>query len=286
MKLGYSELDIGHYFPGKQVLESDMSLDNIRIVLASPLYGGNVGSVCRAMANMGLSDLAVVAPRNLNLDEARMMACHATEILDHRTEFASLAEAVADCGLVMVTTAREGLYRQHAKTPREWAGKALDAVQTGKVALVFGREDNGLSNEELELATQIIQIPTTPEYPSLNLAQAVMVCCYELFVANGTYEPPVEKTPEAPSELRERMFAMWDDTLMKIGFMKDDKEDHMMLGLRRILSRGPLSVDDVRILMGIARQTLWASGHSMGHPKKEPKKRVLNSAEEQSKLLG
>jgi len=244
--------------------------ENIRIVLASPLYGGNVGAVCRAMANMGLSDLAVVAPRNLDLDEARMMACHATDILDGRSEFGTLAEAVADCGLVMVTTAREGLYRRHAKTPREWAGKALEAAGTGKVALVFGREDNGLSNEELELATQIIRIPTTPEYPSLNLAQAVMVCCYELFVANGTYEPPVEKTPEAPSELRERMFAMWDDTLMKIGFMKDDKEDHMMLGLRRILSRGPLTVDDVRILMGIARQTLWASGHPVANSTQKP----------------
>jgi tRNA/rRNA methyltransferase len=212
------------------------------------------------MANMGFSDLALAAPRSIDWDEARMMACHATEILDSHSEFASVAEAVADCGLVMATTARCGLYRQHAKSPREWAGKALEASNSGRVAIVFGREDNGLSNEELALATQIIQIPTTPEYSSLNVAQAVMICCYELFVANGAYEPPVEKSPEAPSELRERMFAMWDETLMKIGFMKEDKEDHMMLGLRRILSRGALSVDDVRILMGIARQTLWAAG--------------------------
>ena len=238
-----------------------MSLENIRIVLVSPLYGGNVGSVCRAMANMGFSDLALAAPRPIDLDEARMMACHATEILDNRSEFPSLADAVADCGLVMATTARRGLYRQHAKTPREWAGKALAASGEGRVAIVFGREDNGLGNEELALATQIIQIPTTPEYPSLNVSQAVMVCCYEIFVASGVYEPRVEKSPEAPSELRERMFAMWDETLMKIGFMKEDKEDHMMLGLRRILARGPLTVDDVRILMGVARQTLWAAGH-------------------------
>ena len=235
--------------------------------MASPLYGGNVGSVCRAMANMGLSDLALAAPRPLDMDEARMMACHATEILESRSEFPTLAEAVADCGLVMATTARCGLYRRHAKTPREWAPRAVEAARTGRVALVFGREDNGLTNEELALATQIIQIPTTSEYQSINVAQAVMICCYELYVANGTYEPPVEKSPEAPSELRERMFAMWDQTLLKIGFMKEDKEDHMMLGLRRILSRGPLTVDDVRILMGIARQTLWVAGHRMGNPK-------------------
>lgn len=247
-----------------------MSLDNIRIVLVNPLYGGNVGSVCRAMSNMGFSDLAIAAPRSLDMDEARMMACHATEILESRSEFASLADAVADCGLVMAATARCGLYRRHAKSPREWAAKALEAAGSGKVALVFGREDNGLSNEEIALATQIIQIPTTPEYPSLNLAQAVMICCYEVFVAGGTHEPMVEKSPEAPSELRERMFAMWDETLMKIGFMKEDKEDHMMLGLRRILSRGPMTVDDVRILMGIARQTLWAAGHKTGKGEPPP----------------
>jgi tRNA/rRNA methyltransferase len=247
-----------------------MGFENIRIVLVGPMYGGNVGAVCRAMANMGLSDLAIAAPRPLDLDEARMMACHATDILDRRTDYASLADAVADCGLVMATTARGGLYRQHCRSPREWAPRVLEAAQAGRVAIVFGREDNGLTNEELALATQIIQIPTSPAYSSLNLAQAVMICGYEIFLAAGTYEPPVEKSPEAPSEMRERMFQMWDETLLKIGFFKDDKEEHMMLGLRRILARGSLTADDVKILMGIARQTLWVAGHRMGNPKPEP----------------
>ncbi len=237
-------------------------LDNIRIVLVGPLYGGNIGSVCRSMANMGLSDLAIADARPVNLDEARMMACHATEVLENRTEYATMAEAVSDCGLVMGTSARCGLYRQHAKTPREWAPHALKTAAAGnRVALVFGREDNGLSNEELALCTQIIQIPTTEEFSSLNLAQAVMICSYELFVALDVYEPPVEKSEEASSELRERMFGIWRETLMEIGFMKDDKADHMMLGLRRILSRGQLTEDDVRIMMGIARQSLWAAKH-------------------------
>lgn len=237
-----------------------MSLDNIRIVLVNPIYGGNVGSVCRAMANMGLSDLALVTPMNLNMEEARRMACHATDILESRTEFATLAEAVADCGSVMGTTARGGLYRQHAKTPREWAPKAVEVAKTGKVAMLFGREDNGLSNEELAICTQIIQIPTTDEFKSLNVAQAVLVCCYEIFLATGTYEPLMEKSPEASSEVRERMFEMWRETLLEIGFMKDDKADHMMQGVRRIFSRGTLTVDDVRILMGIIKQTRWAAG--------------------------
>lgn len=236
-----------------------MSLDNIRIVLVSPIYGGNVGSVCRAMANMSFSDLAIAAPCKIDMNEARMMACHATDILYSRTEFPSLAEAVADCAVVMGATARSGLYRSHARTPREWAPRALDAARTGRAAVVFGREDNGLTNEELALCTQIIQIPTTEEYRSLNVAQAVMVCCYELFVANASYQAPQEKSSEAPSDLRERMFTMWRNTLLRIGFMKEDKADHMMQGLRRIFSRGALTVDDVRILMGIARQADWAS---------------------------
>ena len=236
-----------------------MNLDNIRVVLVHPLYGGNVGSVCRAMANMGLSDLALVNPQRLNMDDARMMACHATQVLEDRSEFASLAEAVGDCGLVMGTTARTGLYRQHARAPRDWVPKALEATQTGHVALVFGPEENGLSNEDLALCTQIIQIPTTEEFTSLNVAQAVMVCCYEIFVASGSYEGPAEKSEEAPSQLRERMFGLWRETLLEIGFMKDDKAEHMMLGLRRILSRGILTVDDVKILMGIARQAAWAA---------------------------
>ena len=238
----------------------NVSLDNIRIVLKSPIYGGNVGSVCRAMANMGFSDLAIAAPRPFNLDEARMMACHATDILDNRTEYPTLAGAVADCTTVMGTSARMGLYRQHARSPREWAPRAVEAARTGKVALLFGPEDDGLTTEELAVSTQIIQIPTTREVPSLNLAQAVMICCYEAFLASGLHEGPKEKSDEATSEFRERMFDMWRETLLHVGFFKEDKADHMMYGLRRILSRGALTVDDVRIMMGIARQTLWAAG--------------------------
>lgn len=233
-------------------------MDNIRVVMVEPIYGGNIGSVCRAMANMGFCDLALVNPRNIDWDQARMMAVHATDILETRSEFPTLAEAVADCGLVMGTSGREGLYRQHCKTPREWAPKVLEGAQTGKVALVFGREDDGLSNDELAFCTQIIRIPSSPKQPSLNLAQAVLICCYEIFVANGSFEAPVEKSPEAPSHLRERMFDMWQQALLEVGFMEPEKADHMMYGLRRILSRGPLSSDDVKILMGMARQTLWA----------------------------
>lgn len=236
-----------------------MSLDNIRIVLVGTIYGGNVGSVCRAMGNMGFCDLALVAPHDLMMEEARKMACHATEILDNRSEFATLAEAVADCGVVFGTTARKGLYRQHVRTPREWAPRAVEAAGTGKVALVFGPEDNGLGNEEIGQCTHLIRIPTA-EYSSLNVSQAVLICLYEIFTAAGSYVAPDEKTPEATADMKERMFEMWRESLLDIGFMLDDKADHMMLGIRRIFSRGRLTRDDVKILMGVARQMGWVSG--------------------------
>jgi tRNA/rRNA methyltransferase len=234
-----------------------MGLEHIRIVLVNPLYGGNVGSICRCMANMGLTDLVLVAPGPLNMAEARMMAVAAENLLQARRELSTLAEAVADCGLVMGTTSKAGLYRAHAKTPREWAPRILEAAAAGTVALVFGRENWGLTNEELQLCTHLIQIPSHPDYPSLNLAQATMICAYELYVAAETYMPPLEKSQEVPSVVRERMFAMWRELLLEVGFMSEEKALHMMLGVRRIFARAPLTEDDARIMMGIARQTLW-----------------------------
>jgi tRNA/rRNA methyltransferase len=237
-----------------------MNFDNIRIVLVGPLYGGNVGAVCRAMANTGLSDLAIVEERSLNMDEARKMACHADDILESRTTYKSLAEAIADCGVALGTSVRKGLYRQHARTPREWAPVVLEDSSRGKVALVFGREDKGLSNDELALCSRVIEIPSSDAYASLNLSQAVMVCCYEIFTAAGVYEPPEEKSPIATNDLRERMFAMWLEYLLKIGFMDQNKSSHMMQGFRRVMGRGAVTDDDVHIMMGVVRQSEWAVG--------------------------
>lgn len=235
-------------------------LDNIRIVLVNPIYGGNVGSVCRAMMNMGLSQLVLVNPREgMNMEDAASMACHAGRILNNRRVFDTLAEAVADCALVAGTSNRGGLYRDHARTPREWAPHLLEAAAAAPVAVVFGAEDNGLSLDDLALCTQIIRIPSSPDYKSLNLAMSVMVCAYELFVASGTFELPPESSPECPSAMREAMFAKWRRALLGIGFMSDETADHMMLGLRRIFSRGPLTEKDVQILLGVASQTLWAA---------------------------
>jgi len=241
------------------------ALENIRIVLVGTLYSGNVGSVCRAMANMGLRDLVLAGPRICDdWSDAAKMAVHATGVLDGRREVASLAEAVSDCAFVVGTTARGGLYRQHVKTPRELAPELLGLASGGKVALVFGREDKGLLNDEVGLCTHLIRIPVHPEYASLNLSQAVLICCYELFSALGVYEAPVEKSQPAVAAHKQKMMEMWRAMLLLIGFMKEDKADHMMQGVQRIFSRGVYSEDDVSIMMGVARQADWAARNGPG----------------------
>jgi len=236
-------------------------LANIRIVLVRPIYGGNLGAVCRAMKNMGITDLALVSPEpTLNFNDAQTYAMHAVDVLDNRKQFDTVAAAVADCGLVAGTTARSGLYRSHAKEPRDWAPLLVEAAASGKIAVVFGAEDSGLTNEELAICTQVVRIPTSNLYSSINLSQAVMILCYELFLADAKYALPQERHPEAPSVMRERMFDLWRDMLRDIQFFKDDDmEEHLMMGIRRIFSRGKLSEADVNILMGIAKQAMWTA---------------------------
>ena len=240
-------------------------LDNIRIVLVGTLYSGNVGSVCRAMANMGIRDLILAEPKICDTwSEAERMAVHAQELLASRRETVDLAAAVADCACVVGTTARGGLYRQHVKTPRELAPELLHLAGNGKVALVFGREDKGLTNDEIALCTHLIRIPVHSDYTSLNLSQAVLLCCYELYVALGLYEPPLEKSLPAVAAHKHKLSVMWREMLLRIGFMQEDKADHMMQGVQRIFSRGVYSEDDVAIMMGVARQADWAAKNGAG----------------------
>lgn len=235
-------------------------LNPIRVVLVEPIFGGNIGSVCRAMNNNGITDLAIVNPRSTtDWDDARKLACNAKEQLDARKEFDTLADAVADCTVVAGTSARTGFYRDTAYSPRDFAPVALESARDHKIALVFGREDKGLFNEELALCTHIIQIPSSDLYTSLNLSHAVYVCCYELFYASGLFTPAEEKADEADSALRERMFATWREMMIETEFTHEQKLEHMMMGIRRIFTRGKLTVPDVKILMGLAKQSIWVS---------------------------
>ena len=238
-------------------------LKNIRIVLVEPQSSGNIGSVCRAIMNMGMTDLAVVNPHDRHdWDEARKLACHADSVLDALRTFQALEEAIADCTVVAGTSARTGLYRAQAGLPREIAPIILDSAEYHQTALVFGREDTGLTTEELSLCTHIINIPSSGIYRSLNLSHAVMVCCYEIFLLadDPSYQPPQERSPETSVEMRERVYARWQEMMLETGFCQPQKLEHMMLGLRRIFSRGKLTDNDARILLGLAQQSLWVCG--------------------------
>ena len=235
-------------------------LDNIRVVLARPLYAGNAGSVCRAMKNMGLRHLVIADPRQMwDERDVLQMAVNADDVWHARREVKTLEEGLADCVAVAATTARIGLYREHARSARDWAGPLLEIAREAPVAILFGSEDRGLLNEELKYATHIIHIPTSPDYSSINLAQAVLLVAYELFCASDRVGAIQERSELASIPFRERMIEMWDRMLREIGFMDDRKAEHMMHGVRRVLARGNLTINDVKILMGVAQQAEWAA---------------------------
>ena len=249
-------------------------LENIRVVLVGTLYTGNVGSSCRAMANMGIHHLRLAAPNLQNSwDEGERLAVHATDIMHNREEFATFEEAVADCvavvgatageGCVAVvgTTARGGLDRQHVKAPRGCAADILAIAETGPVALVFGREDKGLLNEEIAQCTHLIRIPVDEGYTSINLSQAVLITAYEFFTATGKYVPPHEKAPPAPQAQKMQLMKNWSNMLQEIGFMKPEQADHFMQGFHRVFSRGVFTKDDAALMLGVARQAIWAKNN-------------------------
>jgi len=260
-RVGESERGSSCYLP-------DMPTADIRIVLVRPQGAANTGAVARVMKNMGLSDLALVRPRFRGRALARTMAVHAADVLEGARTYDTLAAAVADCGVVAGTTCRKGPYRSDPLTPRQAAAELRRASRENKVAIVFGPEDHGLSNRDIQLVQMLITIPTDDAYPSLNLAQAVGVCCYELLVADDG------RMPQAPAALlptsadTELMFDKLQRALSAIGFLNRDNPEHIMYALRSMLGRARLDEREVRILLGLARQIEWYGSN--------PEPRTLN----------
>jgi tRNA/rRNA methyltransferase len=184
------------------------------------------------------------------------MAVHGRDILENAKCCDTLRQAIGDCALVVGTTCRSGLYRRHRQTPREVAADVVAAARTGKVALVFGPEDHGLSNKDLEHCQLLMTIPTHPDYQSLNVAQAAVICLYELYLAAAA---PIENSgiQRALAEDVERLFDRMRTVLLKIGFLDSENPEHMLLAFRRILGRAGLEDKDVRIFTGLFRQIEW-----------------------------
>jgi tRNA/rRNA methyltransferase len=231
-------------------------LRNLRIVMVRPRGSGNIGSVARAMKNFGAKELAIVGNARTQSFWARAMAVHGRDILADAKCYASIREAIADCTLVVGTTCRPGLYRSHSQAPRELAPAVATAAQNGKVALLFGPEDHGLSNKDLEHCQLLTTIPSEPEYQSLNVAQAAVVCLSELYIASLT-PAKADTIQRAEAEHVERLFDIMRASLLKIGFLDSENPEHMLLALRRILGRAGLEEKDVRILTGMFRQIEW-----------------------------
>src|SRR5271154_7034198 len=232
-------------------------------VLFRPQSPGNIGAAARAIKNMGFDDLRLVAPGTLKSREAVGMAVHADDVLAHATIYPELADALADCSIAVGTTSRRGGYRSRA-VPLRAAAVELEALAgANKIALVFGREDRGLTNRELKLCHRLVTIPTAPEYPSLNLAQAVMVVAYELMMA-ATATVQAARAPEfVAASISDPMLERLAEALVSIGFIPDDNPEHIMLAIREIFGRSGLTAREVEILNGMARQMRWVAegGH-------------------------
>jgi tRNA/rRNA methyltransferase len=240
-------------------------MNNCRVVLVRPHFAGNIGAVARVMHNFGLSALTLVQPiADHHADEARRMATHGEFILDRASVCREFVESVADCRLCVATSAKvEGVVR---KTVCGSAGELMPRVATemrqGPVALVFVPEPSGLTTAEISRCHYLLYIPASPEYPSLNLAQAVAIGLYELHEAWRSSEVgAADGSPPASFAEQERMFAHLQKGLAAIHFLYGAKSESLMSGIRHLIGRARPTPTEVKILHGLARQLEWAADH-------------------------
>ncbi|MBF7731133.1 tRNA (cytosine(32)/uridine(32)-2'-O)-methyltransferase TrmJ [Pseudomonas sp. N040] len=256
-------------------------LQRIRVVLVNTSHPGNIGGAARAMKNMGLSRLVLVDPQDFPSAEAVARASGASDILDAAQVVATLEEALAGCSMVFGTSARERRIPWPLLDPRESASASIAQLQAGgEVALVFGREYAGLTNEELQRCHFHVHIPSDPEFSSLNLATAVQVLTYEVrmawLAAEGlpTKLAKVETTamlnaqPVTMDEL-EHFYGQLEATLIEIGFLDPLKPRHLMPRLRRLYGRCGISKLEMNILRGILTET-QKTARGEPHKRREP----------------
>jgi tRNA (cytidine32/uridine32-2'-O)-methyltransferase len=237
-----------------------MDPDNIRIVLVEPSHPGNIGAVARAMKNMGLSRLCLVAPEQFPDPQATWRAVSAADVLESARIVSSLDEALGDCSFVVGTSAKDKRIPWPVLDARRAAAEIGAASRQGEVAVVFGREDNGLSNEELMRCNLHLAIPTSDAYSSLNLAMAVQVVSYELHMLSAGPSLPAEPDRDwdaapATQANMERFFAHLEQTLSEIGFLNPAAPRQLMPRLRRLYSRIRLDEMELNILRGILTET-------------------------------
>ncbi len=233
--------------------------ERIAVILQKPRFPENIGAAARAMCNMGFARLLVVEPENFDLQRVNRMATHAAAaVVEDIRVFENLKEALAPFHYVVGTTARLGGQRQVVHTPPRMADKVVSLTQENQVAILFGPEDRGLTNEDLRLCHELVNIPTA-DFSSLNLAQAVMVLCYEIHRA-GCMAERKKAFPRLAS--RHELDGMYDqvkDLLVRVDYINPENPDYWMNKLRHVFTRLQLRAGDVSIIRGICRQVNWYS---------------------------
>lgn len=228
-------------------------LENIRIVLVNTSHPGNIGGTARAMKNMGLTDLALVNPNDPLGGKSVARATNAVDVLENASIHATLDEAIADCTLVIGTSARD----RNAKWPflevNEAARKLMDESEDRKVAMLFGQERMGLTNDEMDRCHYLVSIPTSGEHSSLNLVCAVQVCAYELLLASNTWQKKTARRPAdvAPAAEQRQFHEHLEQTMREIEFIKTVEADKLMRKLINLYQRARLSKDEINTLRGI-----------------------------------
>ncbi len=237
-------------------MTDQINTDNIAIVLNRPRYPENIGAAARALCNMGLRHLVVVEPENCDLTRVLKMATHAAaDIVEQMDLYDDLKEALAPYQYIVGTTARLGSHRQVVASPKVMAETLISMARTNRVAVLFGPEDRGLTNEAIRLCHALVNIPTA-EFSSLNLAQAVMIFCYELYSVGRTVNGPPTPRLATGHEL-EGMYDQLKEILIRIDFVNRENPDYWMNNMRRFFNRLPLRAKEVRIIRGICRQIDW-----------------------------
>jgi tRNA/rRNA methyltransferase len=214
------------------------------------------------MKNLGVADLALVQPALPRLAAAERMAVHARDLIAGARVAPSLPDAVADCRLVVGTTCRSGGYRRDIEDLVAVAPAIVERAGVGPVAIVFGPENHGLSNDDLRHCHRLCAIATSADYASLNLAQAVLLVCWELRRAAGAASQASDAVAAAPAGEVAALLDHLQAALLRIGYLNPQNPDHIMLALRGMLGRAALTSHDVRTLRGIARQIEWAASRA------------------------
>jgi tRNA (cytidine32/uridine32-2'-O)-methyltransferase len=230
-------------------------LAQIRVVLVEPSHPGNIGGAARAMKTMGLADLALVAPKRFPDPQAQWRAAGAQDVLEAASVFDSVDAAIADCHWVVGTSTRSRRIPWPLKSAEAVAADILAQPGGSRIAVLFGRETNGLSNDELQRCHCHLQIPANPAYPSLNLAMAVQVVCYELYKQAETVvaEPPWDR-PAATQAQLEGLMGHLQAALTRSGFLDAENPGQTMTRLRRLFTRVRLDDTEVQMLRGMLRQ--------------------------------